>query len=67
MDKDDSSANDINELKQAAKFFNTRWLHMADSGAAVHYREAQEDNAKTCVILHGLTGTSYSMLLLADA
>lgn len=67
MDKDDLSTNDINELKQAAKFFNTHSLRLADNGATVHYREAQEGSTKACVILHGLTGTSYSMLLLADA
>ena len=55
-----------NVLREASSRFCQKVAHLSN-GKIVAYREAQHNIKQTCVIIHGLTGTSYSMLLLADA
>ncbi len=56
-----------NTFQHIESYFSRRFLELAD-GNTVAYREVQpEESNQVCVIIHGLTGTSYSMLLLADA
>ena len=56
-----------NTFQHIESYFFRRSLELAD-GNVVAYREVQpEGGNQVFVIIHGLTGTSYSMLLLADA
>ena len=51
-------------LAEYAKLFRSDTLTL-ESGRKVHYAEANKDAKKTIIIVHGITGTHYSMLQMA--
>lgn len=54
----------MKSLAEYATLFATRTLTLA-SGESVHYREANPAAKRTIIIIHGITGTHYSMLQMA--
>ncbi len=51
-------------LKHYATLFTEQTIYLGD-GTKVHFREANAGASKTYIVVHGLTGTHYSMLQMA--
>lgn len=53
-------------LAEYAQLFHSHTMTLPN-GAAVHYLEANKGAKKTILVVHGITGTHYSMLQMAGA
>lgn len=56
--------NKLQTLAYYEQFFQHKTITL-DDGLAVSYRESHPDAEKTIVVIHGITGTHYSMLQMA--